>query len=107
MRNYLLVLCLLASISISAENTAEPTLLCKTIQRECIARRPEGESPLGSAACPKQEPSRCVVFQPKVLCFRFFYLSLTSSKILSFKKIQIKFGFLLTYSYLCPVNTKL
>ena len=30
-----------------------------------------------------------------------FFVPLTASKTLSLEKVQIKFGFLLTYSYLC------
>ena len=33
-----------------------------------------------------------------------FFVPLTLSKVLSFEKIQIKFGFLLAYSYLCTVK---
>ena len=39
-----------------------------------------------------------------ILYFARFALSLTSSKVLSLEKIQIKFGFLLAYSYLCNAN---
>ena len=39
-----------------------------------------------------------------ILYFARFALPLTSSKVLSLEKIQIKFGFLLAYSYLCNAN---
>ena len=40
-----------------------------------------------------------------ILHFARFSLPLTSSKVLTLEKTQIKFGFLLTKSYLCPRQT--